>query len=164
MLVGDISAQLEDFVAMIMDDFCLNFYHGRVNMLCTGVQGLTLSSPLVVGNHITTCLGTNVVLTCTATQVAFLRWTSVPGVLDRSLFPGFFGTDSARVVTNPYTLTLVNVTNHIPDDEIADLTSTLEVMVDDLERNGTKFNITCLTPFDDHKHLTIYIYNGGKLL
>ena len=70
------------------------------------------------------------VLTCTATQVAFLRWTSVPGVLDRSLFPGSFGTDSARVVTNPYTLTLVNVTNHILDDEIEDLTSTLEVMVD----------------------------------
>ena len=52
----------------------------------------------------------------------------------------------------PYTLTLVAVDND-DGDSLADLTSTLEVMVDDIT-NGT--NISCAI-FRNQKHLIIYI-------
>ena len=52
----------------------------------------------------------------------------------------------------PYTLTLVAVDND-DGDSLADFSSTLEVMVDDIT-NGT--NISCAI-FRNLKHLVIYI-------
>ena len=67
---------------------------------------------------------------------------------------GFSASDpESRVIEEgPYTLTLVSVDND-DGDSFADLTSTLEVMVDDIT-NGT--NISCVIP-GNQTHLVIYI-------
>ena len=60
-------------------------------------------------------------------------------------FASDFETEENRVVTDgPYTVTLVAI-----DSQTNSLTSTLEVMVDDIA-NGT--NITCLT-FSEQNHI-----------
>ena len=52
----------------------------------------------------------------------------------------------------PYTLTLVAVDDNDDGDDLADFTSTLEVMVDDIS-NGT--NISCII-FRQRQDLIIY--------
>ena len=72
-----------------------------------------------------------------------------------SFFPPDINNEELRVIHNgPYTLTLVAVDN--PVDFVADFTSTLEVMVDDID-NGT--NITCQTSGDEEHKL---IYKASK--
>ena len=57
-----------------------------IQQLCVNadVQSLTLlSSPPSEGNITRSCPHTNVTITCTATQVATLRWYAVPGLRDQ---------------------------------------------------------------------------------
>ena len=116
----------------------------------SGVQGFSLSSsPSSEDGHISVCPATTVTLTCTASEVASLGWRDQNGAIG-----GFGASDSESSVIEegPYTLTLVAVDND-DGDSLADLTSTLEVMVDDIT-NGT--NISCAI-FRNQKHLVIYI-------
>ena len=62
------------------------------------------------------------------------------------------GPQCSVIEEGPYTLTLVAVDND-DGDSLADFTSTLEVMVDDIT-NGT--NISCAI-FRNQKRLVIYI-------
>ena len=66
---------------------------------------------------------------------------------------GFSASDPESMVIEegPYTLTLVSVDND-DGDSVADLTSTLEVMVDDI---ANRTNISCII-FRIQKHLVIY--------
>ena len=114
------------------------------------VQGFSLSSsPSSEDGHISVCPATTVALTCTASGVGSMGWRDQNGEIG-----GFDTTDSESSIQehDPYTLTLVTVENDDGDSD-ADLTSTLEVMVDDIT-NGT--NISCAI-FRNQKHLVIYI-------
>ena len=85
------------------------------------------------------CPGTTVTLTCTASQIEVLTWTQEPNQELRTFFADDYETEENRVfVRDPYTLTLVAVTN--VNEGVGDFTSTLEAMVDDIE-DGT--SITC---------------------
>ena len=110
------------------------------------VEAATLSSTLPYeGNSITACPSSNVILTCMVTQRPFLRWEAVPGLSEWTFIPNDIDTDSDRVVVEgPFILTLVDVSQ--PSGGVADLTSTLEVMVDDID-DGT--NITCKGTTDE---------------
>ena len=102
-----------------------------------GVQAFSLSSsPSSEDGHISVCPATTVTLTCTASGVASLGWRDQNGLIH-----GFVANDpeSSVIEEGPYTLTLVAVDND-DGDSLADFTSTLEVMVDDIT-NGT--NISC---------------------
>ena len=66
------------------------------------------------------------------------------GLSEQTFIPIDIDTDSDRVVEGPFTLTLVDVSQ--PSGGVADLTSTLEVMVDDID-DGT--NITCKGTTDE---------------
>ena len=100
---------------------------------------MTLSSSVAPdGRHITACPHTNITLTCTATQVTALIWSAQPGLPGLIQFvPGDIEGVS-RLTQGAFTLTLVDVANRM--DTVADLTSTMDVMVDGIE-NGT--NIIC---------------------
>ena len=117
----------------------------------SGIQGLFLSSiPVSEGSRINVCPHTSVILNCTATQVAALTWHDQNGPLD-VFIPSDINDEAKRVLEDgPYTLTLVAVDNLV--DIVADITSTLEVMVDDID-NETK--ITCLIT-GDQEHILIY--------
>ena len=66
-------------------------------------------------------------------------------------FPSDYDNEDTREVYDaPYTLTLVAVENQV--NSLADLTTTLHVMVDDII-NGTEFS--CLT-FGDNDQLVVY--------
>ena len=109
-------------------------------MLIAGVQSLTLlSSPTSEENIIHSCPHTNVVITCTATQVATLHWYAVPGL--RDLGYAFTPSTMASIYLEAggFTITIVKV-NNVTDGR-ADFTSTLEVMSDDLIDNKT--TVTC---------------------
>ena len=112
------------------------------------VEAATLSSTLPYeGNSITKCPSSNVILTCMVTQRPTLRWEAVPGLSEQTFIPDFIDTDSDRVVEGPFTLTLVDVSHRTQSSGgVADLTSTLEVMVDDID-DGT--NITCKGTTDE---------------
>ena len=91
------------------------------------------------------------------TQRPFLRWEAVPGLSEQTFIPDDVGTDSERVVEGPFTLTLVDVSHRTqPSGGVADLTSTLEVTVDDID-DGT--NITCKGTTDEDY---IVIYKRGR--
>ena len=106
------------------------------HFLCSGVDGFSLSSsPSSEDGQVTVCPGTTVTLTCTASQVTSQGWRDQNGLI------GGFGTtdaESSVIEDGPYTLILVTVDND--GDSLANFTSTLEVMVDDIP-NGT--NISC---------------------
>ena len=106
------------------------------------VEAAILSSTLPYeGNSITACPSSNVILTCMVTQRSTLRWEAVPGLSEQFFVPDFIDTDSDTLVEGPFTLTLVDVSHRTQSSGgVADLTSTLEVMVDDID-DGT--NITC---------------------
>ena len=81
-----------------------------------------------------------------------LTWTQEPdrSRLNHPFVPADYESEETRVVEEgPYTLTLVAVDN--VSGTIADLTSTLEVMVDDIEDGTT---IAC-DSFIDEDQLTI---------
>ena len=114
------------------------------------VQGFSLSSsPSSEDGHISVCPANTVILTCTASGVASLGWRDQNGAIG-----GFGASDpeSSVIEEGPYTLTLVAVDND-DGDSLANFTSTLEVMVDDIT-NGN--NISCAI-FRNQKHLVIYI-------
>ena len=66
------------------------------------------------------------------------------GLSERTFIPNDIDTDSDTLVVGPFTLTLVDVSQ--PSGGVADLTSTLEVMVNDID-DGT--NITCKGTTDE---------------
>ena len=93
------------------------------------------SSPSSEDSQVTVCLGTTVTLTCTASQVGSQLWRY------QNVQIGAFhsGDDESSVIENsPYTLTLVTL-NDDDGDSLANVTSTLEVMVDDIP-NGTNIS------------------------
>ena len=100
--------------------------------------------------QVTVCPGTTTVtLTCTASQVGSQIWRY------QNVQIGAFRYNDAesRVIEDgPYTLTLVTVDDDDDGDSLANFTSTLEVMVDDIP-NGT--NISCAI-FRNLKDLIIY--------
>ena len=106
--------------------------------LCLGVECFSLSSSPISSEegHVIPCPHTTVTLTCTATQVATMTWLEndrqihVFGIND-------YHSEETRVVhDDPYTVTLIAVDNITTGGQIGDFTSTLEVMVDDID-NGT---------------------------
>ena len=113
------------------------------------MQGLTLSSsPSSEDGHISVCPATTVTLTCTASAQAFLTWRQVTEIY--TFFADDYETEETRTVQRgPYTLTLVAVDNVM--GSIADFTSTLEVMENDISNETI---ITCQL-FTDEDHLTI---------
>ena len=83
--------------------------------------------------HVIACPHTTVTLTCTTTQIATMTWLEndrqihVFGISD-------YENEETRVVhDDPYTLTLIAVDNITTDGRIGDFTSTLEMMVDDID-------------------------------
>ena len=128
-----------------------NQFTNTRHFLCSGVDGFSLSSsPSSEDGQVTVCPGTTTVtLTCTASQVELLTWTQEPDRLrlNHPFVPADYESEETRVVEEgPYTLTLVAVDN--VSGSFADFTSTLEVMVDDIEDGTT---IAC----DDRHQLTI---------
>ena len=126
---------------------CLEFKN-FLQYSTSDVEAAALSSTLPYeGNSITACSSSNVILTCMVTQRPFLRWEAVPGLSEQVFIPDFIDTDSDTLVEGPFTLTLVDVSHRTqPSGGVADLTSTLEVMVDDID-DGT--NITCKGTTDE---------------
>ena len=118
------------------------------SVLISGVEAATLSSTLPYeGNSITACPSSNVILTCMVTQRPLLRWEAVPGLSERTFIPDDIDRDIDTLVEGLFTLTLVNVSHRTQSDGgLADLTSTLEVMVEDID-DGT--NITCKGTTDE---------------
>ena len=111
-----------------------------------------VSHCLPLHHQVTVCPDTTVTLTCTASQVELLSWTQEPdgSCLNHLFVPADYESEETRVVERgPYTLTLVAVDN--VSGSFADFTSTLEVMVDDIEDGTT---IAC-DVFDDEDQLTI---------
>ena len=99
------------------------------------VEAVTLSSTLPYeGNSITACPSSNMILTCMVTQRPTLRWEAVPGLSEQFFVPEDIDRDIGTLVEGPFTLTLVDVSHRTqPSGGVADLTSTLEVMVDDID-------------------------------
>ena len=115
------------------------------------MDGVSLSSsPSSEDGQVTVCPDTTVTLTCTASQVALLTWIQEPDQALRLFVPADYESEERRVFERPpYTLTLVAVDN--VNGSFADLTSTLEVMVDDIEDGTT---ISC-DVFNNRDQLTI---------
>ena len=114
-----------------------------------GVPSFSLSSsPSSEDGQVTVCPGTTVTFTCTAVQVGSQLWR-----YQNVEIGGFHSSDakSSVIEDGPYTLTLVTVDDD-DGDSLANLTSTLEVMVDDIPN---RTNISCAT-FWNLKHLIIY--------
>ena len=119
-----------------MKSQALKYAQGLIRscFIYTGVECFSLSSspPSSEEGHITACPHTTVTLTCAATQVGSLLWRDQNGLIDI-----FLSDEEPSVVQEgPYTLTLVLVENLSMSGLQADLVSTLEVMVDDID-NGT---------------------------
>ena len=129
------------------------------------VETATLSSTLPYeGNSITACPSSNVILTCMVTQRPTLRWEAVPGLSEQFFISQDIDRDRVTLVEGAFTLTLVNVSQ--PSGGVADLTSTLEVMVDDID-DGT--NITCKGTTDEdyvviHKRGSYYMHIEMSIL
>ena len=114
------------------------------------VQGLSLSSspPSSEDGIISVCPATTVTLTCSASGVGSIAWRDQNGQID-----GFLSSESQSSVIkhSPYTLTLVSIERN-DGDPLANFTSTLEVMVDNIT-NGTI--ISCAI-FQNQQQLHIY--------
>ena len=116
------------------------------------MDGFSLSSsPSSEDGQVTVCPGTTTVtLTCTASQIEVLTWREEPNKELRTFFARDYESEVTRVIDrDPYTLTLVAVDK--VSGTIADFTSTLEVMVDDIEDGTT---IAC-DIFNNRDQLTI---------
>lgn len=119
-----------------------------ISLYAVSALAVTLSSnPMAKEGHITACPSTNITITCRATQVLGLRWSSTDEYLDQSstLVPD---STSVRGI-GPYTLRLL-ASNC--SGSRADLVSRVEVSVEDI-KNGT--TITCRMA-NEHKSVTIY--------
>ena len=129
------------------------------SLVFSDVDGFSLSSsPSSEDGHVRVCPGTTVTLTCTASQVHFLTWRQKPNQELHIFFADDYETEENRVVMEgPYTLTLVAVTN--VNGTIADFTSSLEAMVDDIE-DGTSIACDILTV---ENHLIISKITGNEL-
>ena len=119
-------------------------------MIDAGVNSFSLtSSPSSEDGHVRVCPWTTVTLTCTASNIGSLAWGDQNGLIH-----GFLPHNTELEIEHaPYTLTLVAVENADEIDSLANLTSTLEVTVDNIN-NGT--NISCII-FRKQAHLVIYI-------
>ena len=117
------------------------------------MECLSLSySPTSFDGQAIACPLTNVTITCTANQIPAMTWLEQGRQID-VFFVHNYDSEETRVIhDDPYTLTLVAVDNITQDGRVGDFTSTLEVMVDDIE-NGT--NIECAAP-DNTDHVVIY--------
>ena len=115
------------------------------------MDGFSLSSsPSSEDGQVTACPGTTVTLTCTASQIEVLTWREEPNKELRTFNARDYESEVTRVIERPpYTLTLVAVDN--VSGTIADFTSTLEVMVDDIEDGTT---ISC-DVFNNRDQLTV---------
>ena len=102
------------------------------------------------GRNITACPDTNITLTCTTTQVTALIWSAEPGLSGLIQFVPDDIDGISRLTEGAFTLTLVEVANRMGNR--ADLTSTLDVMVDGIE-DGT--NVTCKI-FTNQKFLLVF--------
>ena len=128
----------------------LQHYNNKLTSWQTpGVDGFSLSSsPSSEDGQVTVCPGTTVTLTCTASQQLYLTWRQ--NIELYTFIAADYESEETRVVEEgPYTLTLVAVDN--VSGTIADFTSTLEVMVDDIEDGTT---IAC-DVFNNRDQLTI---------
>ena len=126
--------------------------------LCLGVECFSLSSSPISSEegHIIACPHTTVTLTCTATQVGSMTWLENNEQIHGFILSDYENEQKRVFHDDPYTLTLISVDNIITTDlgsRIGDFTSTLEVMVDDID-NGT--DIECAI-FQNTFHLFIYI-------
>ena len=123
--------------------------------LYIGVDCFPLSSSPISSEegHIIACPHTTVTLTCTATQTPQMTWLEQGRQIDVFFVSSFHSEETRVVHDDPYTLTLIAVDNITTGGQIGDFTSTLEMMVDDID-NGT--DITCAI-FQNTLHLLIYI-------
>ena len=135
--------------------------HGKssllnIDIILIGVECFLLSSSPISSEegHVIACPHTTVTLTCTATQVGSIAWLQENRQIRAFIIDDYEG-QSEEFHDDPYTLTLAvdNIITTDDDNEIGDFTSTLEVMVDDID-NGT--DITCGI-FQNTLHLLIYI-------
>ena len=115
---------------------------------CTGgVSGLLLtSSMLSEGDHVSVCPNTNITFTCTATSIFALVWYAKPLLNEQNTQslsirrdPGF-----SFVVEDTFTMTVESIENVTASGDQGDLTSTLNMVVNDRIPNRT--NVTCKTP------------------
>ena len=120
-----------------------------------GVHCLSLfSSPSSEDGQVTVCPGTTVTLTCTASQVELLTWIQEPDKELCLFVPADYESEERRVIERgPYTLTLVAVDN--VNGSFADLTFTLEVMVDDIE-DGTTIRCDVFTVQPSQRVILFY--------
>ena len=126
----------------------------RINV--TGVECFSLTSSPISSddghNNIIVCPSTTITLTCTANQVGSMAWR-YQGLI-HTFLPHHIDDEWTRVVhDDPYTLTLIAVDGITQDGIASDFTSTLEVLVDDID-NGT--DITCEV-FQNNDHIIIHI-------
>ena len=119
-------------------------------MECFSLSSSPISSE---EGHVIACPHTTVTLTCTATQIATMTWFENNRQIHVFAISDYDSEETRVVHDDPYTLTLIAVDNITTDGQIGDFTSTLEVMVDDID-NGT--DITCAT-LDNTDHIVIYI-------
>ena len=105
--------------------------------LCLGVECFSLSSSPISSEegHVIACPHTTVTLTCTATHVATMTWFEHNREIRVFLVSDYEEGQSRVFQDDPYTVSIT--VNNITMEGIAgDITSTVEVMVDDIN-NGT---------------------------
>ena len=122
-------------------------------MECFSLSSSPISSE---EGHIIACPHSTVTLTCTATQAAIITWLENNRQIYFFVVSDYENEETRVFHDDPYTVSLIAVDNIITtddDNEIGDITSTLEVMVDDID-NGT--DIECAI-FQNTLHLLIYI-------
>ena len=129
------------------------------NKYVIGVECFSLSSSPISSEegHVIACPHTTVTLTCTATQVPTMTWLEQGWQIDVFFVSDYHSEETRVVHDDPYTLTLIAVDNITTGGRIGDFTSTLEVMVDDIN-NGT--DIECAT-LDNTDHI-LFIYIASE--
>ena len=115
-----------------------------MSTLCVvGVECFSLSSSPISSEegHIIACPHTTVTLTCTVTYVGSMTWREHNREIRVIVVDDYEEGQSRVFHDDPYTVSIT--VNNITMNGIAgDITSTVEVMVDDID-NGT--DITCAT-------------------
>ena len=132
-----------------------SFYGVSVWLLIhvVGVECISLSSSISSEDGwVMACPNITITITCTASQIPAMTWLEQGRQIDVFLVHHYDSEETRVIHDDPYTLTLVAVDNITHNGEVGDFTSTLEVMVDDIE-NGT--NIECAAP-DNTDHIIIF--------
>ena len=119
--------------------------HHPVHVGITGVAAFTLTSSPVEPLHgqVSVCPHITVTFTCAASQISALTWFVRP-LLDEDNTPGLSVSTEAGFsvsIENLFTITVVSIEN-ITNNR-GDITTTLDVVVNDEIQNGT--TVTCLT-------------------